>query len=173
MKTTRSILSFWNGIVRLLEGTVISIFAILVMVVLWGAVSRYVPGIRPSAWTEELAIYLLVWLVLLGAALGFRSHAHLGMDYFVRKLDPSAGHVVRIFGELAVFVFAAFALLGGGWILVNETLAANQTTPVLGLPVGWFYAATPVSGFFICAFAVERLLRPGAFSERTGDSVDL
>jgi len=163
MKPRSALLHLWLGVVRLLEWFVIGLFAALVMVVLWGVVSRYLPGVRPSAWTEEVSIYLLVWLTLLGAALGVRTHVHLGVDYFVKKLDPSAQRVAMVLGELAVLGFAAFALVFGGWLLVGETLSTNQTTPVLGLPVGWFYAAVPLSGVFFCAFVVEHLLRPGAF----------
>jgi TRAP-type C4-dicarboxylate transport system permease small subunit len=157
MKPANAFQVWWERVVRLLEWAVIGIFAALVLVVLWGVISRYLPGVRPSAWTEELAIYLLVWLTLLGAAVGFRSHAHLGVDYFVRKLDPRAAKIAVIFGELVIFAFAAFALAYGGWLLVQETLSTHQTTPVLGLPVGWFYLAAPISGFFICAFTLEHL----------------
>ncbi|MEX1119432.1 MAG: TRAP transporter small permease [Terrimicrobiaceae bacterium] len=157
-------LRIWEGVVRLLEGTVVTIFGALVFAVLWGVVSRYLPGIRPSAWTEELAISLLVWLTLLGAALGFRSHAHLGVDYFVNKLEPSASKAAVVLGEVTVFGFAAFALVYGGWRLVTETLATGQITPVLQWPMGWLYAAAPISGIFICAFCIEHLLRPAAFS---------
>jgi len=149
----------WDISVKLLEWVVILLFSSLAIVVLWGVLSRYLPGVRPSAWTEELAINLLVWLTMLGAALGFRTHAHLGVDYFVKKLDPSASKVARILASLAVFGFAAFGLVYGGWLLVTETLATAQTTPVLDLPVGWFYAAVPLSGLFICAFVIENLLK--------------
>lgn len=163
-------LSFWDGIVRMLEWIVVSLFAALIIAVLWGVVSRYLPGVRPSSWTEELSIYLLVWLTLLAAALGFRTHAHLGVDYFVKKLDPAAAKVAALCSELAVFGFAAFVLVFGGWLLVSETLATGQTTPVLGLPVGWFYLAVPISGVFICAFVIEHLIQPTAFAANPIDS---
>lgn len=150
----------WTKLIRALELFVISLFAALVLCVLWGVVSRYVPGIRPSSWTEELAIYLLVWVSLLGAALAYRANGHLGVDYFVGKLDPSARRVAFYVAELAVLLFAAFALCYGGWKLVSQTLAANQITAVLQWRIGYLYSAVPLSGLFICAFAVEHMLRP-------------
>lgn len=150
----------WARLVRALELFVIALFASLVLCVLWGVISRYVPGIRPSSWTEELAIYLLVWVSLLGAALAYRSNGHLGVDYFVGKLDPSARRAAFYVAELAVLFFAAFALCHGGWKLVSQTLAANQITAVLQWRVGYLYSAVPLSGVFICAFAIEHMLRP-------------
>lgn len=152
----------WSGIVRALEIFVICLFAALVLDVLWGVISRYVPGIRPSDWTEELAIYLLVWVSLFGAALAYRANGHLGVDYFVGKLDPAARRTAFYVAELAVLLFAGFALCFGGSRLVAETLASNQITAVLQWRIGYLYSAVPLSGFFICAFAVEHMIKPDA-----------
>jgi TRAP-type C4-dicarboxylate transport system permease small subunit len=150
----------WARIVRALEIFVISLFAALVLTVLWGVISRYVPGIRPSSWTEELAIYLLVWVSLFGAALAYRANGHLGVDYFVGKLEPSARRAAFYVAEFAVLFFAGFALCFGGGMLVSETLASNQITAVLQWRIGYLYSAVPISGFFICAFAIEHMLKP-------------
>lgn len=151
-------ITLWNKIVRGLEWLTILLFAALVFDVLWGVVSRYVPGIRPSSWTEELAVYLLVWVSLFGAAITYRGYGHLGVDYFVSKLDVSARRLVAVLIEIATLVFAGFALCYGGWRLVADTLAAGQLTPVLQWKIGYLYSAVPLSGLFFCAFAIEHLL---------------
>lgn len=151
--------AFWNRIVRGLEGFTILLFAALVLDVLWGVLSRYIPGIRPSDWTEELAVYLLVWVSLFGAAITYRGYGHLGVDYFVSKLDPAAQRLVAIIIEFAALLFAGFALCYGGWRLVADTLGANQLTPVLQWKIGYLYSAVPLSGVFFCAFAIEHLLK--------------
>jgi TRAP-type C4-dicarboxylate transport system permease small subunit len=155
-------LSPWLMVVRALEWFTIFLFSALVFDVLWGVISRYVPGIVPSDWTEELAVNLLIWVSLFGAALTYREYGHLGVDYFVGKLDPSAQRWVAIVVEITVLIFAGFALVFGGSRLVAETLAANQLTPVLQWKIGYLYSAVPISGLFICAFAIEHLLRPPA-----------
>jgi TRAP-type C4-dicarboxylate transport system permease small subunit len=151
--------ALWNRIVRGLEWFTIGLFALLVLDVLWGVISRYMPGIRPSDWTEELAVYLLVWVSLFGAALTYRGYGHLGVDYFVSKLDPSAQRLVAILIEVATLLFAGFAFCYGGWRLVADTLGANQLTPVLQWKIGYLYSAVPLSGLFLCAFSVEHLLK--------------
>ena len=162
--------SLWRRLVRGLELAVTTLFASLVLVVLWGVASRYVPGVRPSDWTEELAIHLLVWISLLGAALAYRRHGHLGVDYFVGKLDPAARRLSAVCAEIAVLVFSGFALVFGGSRLVSETLAANQLTAVLQWRTGYLYAAVPISGLFLCAFVIEHLIhRPAPAAEKTTD----
>ncbi|CAN5756609.1 hypothetical protein BH24ACI4_BH24ACI4_20120 [soil metagenome] len=160
MSVTRGAALAWHGIVRGLEIFTSSLFVALVVVVLWGVVSRYWPGIVPSDWTEELAVYLLVWVSLLGSALTYRSRGHLGVDYFVSHFDPAAQRLTVILVELCVLLFAGFALCYGGYRLVTDTLGSGQLTPVLQWKVGYFYSAVPLSGLFISAFSIEHLLEP-------------
>ncbi|MDG2170314.1 MAG: TRAP transporter small permease [Opitutales bacterium] len=151
MKSLRDIL------VKFLEWFLILAFALLTLDVLWGVFSRYILGSQ-SVWTEELAINLLIWVSLLGAALTYEEKGHLGVDYFVGKLHPDAQKVGAIFVELVVLFFAGFGLLYGGWLLVSETLAAGQVTPALGWQKGYLYTAAPIAGLFFIIFSVEHLL---------------
>ena len=148
----------WNAATRALELFTITLFAALVLDVLWGVVSRYWPGIRPSDWTEELGVYLMVWVSLLGAALTYRDRGHLGVDVLVSKFDASAQRAAGIVGELCVLAFAGLALCHGGYRLVGDTLAAGQLTPVLQWKVGYLYASVPISGVFFAGFAIEHLI---------------
>jgi TRAP-type C4-dicarboxylate transport system permease small subunit len=148
----------WSGAARALELVTIMLFGALVLDVLWGVVSRYWPGIPPSDWTEELGIYLLVWVSLLGSALTYRARGHLGVDYFVAKFDPAAQRWTAVVVELLVLAFAAFALCYGGFRLVSDTLASGQLTPVLQWKAGYVYAAVPITGVFFVAFALEHLI---------------
>lgn len=147
----------WHQVVRGLGWVTIALFAALVLDVLWGVISRYTPGIVPSDWTEELAVYLLVWVSLLGSALTYRDRGHLGVDYLVEKFDPAAQRVAGIVVELCVILFAATALCWGGYLLVSEALASGQLTPVLQWKMGYVYSVVPISGVFFVAFCIEHL----------------
>ena len=149
--------TLWNAAVAGLRWLTIALFAALVVDVLWGVVARYVPGIIPSDWTEELGIYLLAWVSLLGSALTYRERGHLGLDYFTTKFDPAAQRFNAVIVELCVLVFAGFALCYGGYRLVSDTLASNQLTPVLQWKTGYMYLSVPISGVFFVGFALEHL----------------
>ena len=156
----------WAALVNGLQWLTVVLFALLTLDVLWGVVSRYVLGSQ-SRWTEEFAIYALVWVSMLGAALMFRERGHLGVDYFVGKLDPSARRLAAVIAEIAVMVFAGFLLVYGGFMLVSETLKSGQVTPAMGWKVGYLYSVVPLSGLFIVAFSIEHLV-----SGRTTASAD-
>lgn len=158
--------AIWNTAVAGLRWLTIVLFAALVLDVLWGVVSRYWPGIVPSDWTEELGIYLLAWVSLLGSALTYRDRGHLGLDYFITLFDPAAQRFNAVIIELCVLAFAGFGLCYGGYRLVSDTLASGQVTPVLQLKTGYMYLSVPISGVFFVAFVIEHLLErpvpPGA-----------
>jgi hypothetical protein len=63
------------------------LLAAMVVLVFGNVVLRYVfnSGIAIS---EELSRWLFVWMVFLGAIVGLREHAHLGVDSFVKLLSP-------------------------------------------------------------------------------------
>lgn len=145
------------GLVKGLEWFLVGAFALLTLDVLWGVFSRYVLGAQ-SRWTEELAIYLLVWVSLLGASVTYGEKGHLGVDYFVQKMDPAAQRLAAVAVELLVLFFAAFALIYGGWALVVDRLEAGQVAPALGIRVGYLYLAAPLSGFFFASFCIENLV---------------
>ena len=158
----------WGALVKALEWGTIGLFTLLIFDVLWGVVSRYVLGSQ-GRWTEELAVYLLVWVSLLGAALVFRERGHLGVDYFVNKLDVSARKLSAYIAEGAIILFASFVLVYGGSVMVIETIRSGQVTPAMGWPVGYIYLVVPLSGLFIVAFSCEHLIsgRVARDAERT------
>lgn len=146
-----------GSLVAALEWCLIGAFSVLTVDVLWGVFSRYVLG-QQSRFTEELAIYLLVWISLLGASLTYGEKGHLGVDYFVSKLDPAARRLVAVAVEVLVIVFALFALAFGGFVLVAKTLESGQVSPAMGVPMGYVYLAVPVCGLFFVLFASEHLV---------------
>lgn len=146
-----------NGLVRMLTAAAILIMGFLVIDVLWGVFSRYVIG-HQSQWTEEVATILLMWVSLLGAGLAYAEKGHLGVDYFVGKLDVSAQRINEIIVHLLVGVFAVSAMVIGGWLLFSKTMAAGQTLPALKISAGYKYIVVPISGCLMTLFALEHII---------------
>jgi TRAP-type C4-dicarboxylate transport system permease small subunit len=148
-------------LVRLLEWVVILLMGGLVLDVLWQvlsrALSRYGLG-QPSAWTDELATLLIIWVALLGSSVAFIKRSHLGVDYFVGKLPERGRRLSEIVVYTLIALFAVSVLLLGGLRLVWLTLLTQQVSPALGVKMGYVYLALPVSGTFILVFAVETVV---------------
>lgn len=127
--------------------------AALVLDVLWQVFTRKVMG-DPSQWTEELAIFLLIWVSLLGAAVALGRGAHLGIDYFVEKLSIRNRFLTEIFVFVIVFWFSAYVMVYGGLDLVLSTLEMDQRSPVWNIPMGYVYLAVPISGVFMVMYSL-------------------
>ena len=142
---------------RLLDGAAGATLAAILVIVLWGVFARFVLD-DPSAWTEEAARLLLVWLTMLGAAAAAGHSEHLGIDFVPKRLHPDAQRALRLAVEVSVIAFALAVLVLGGGTLVVETLRARQVTPALKLPMGCVYLAAPLGGLGIALFSSLRLL---------------
>ena len=140
-----------------LETLLASAMAALVLVVVWQVFTRKVLN-APSNWTSELAIFLLIWVGLLGASVALNRGAHLGIDYFVMKLSPAKRIYTEIFAFGVVALFSLLVLTIGGVQLVRQILELGQTSPALGLKMGYVYLALPISGFFLTLYSGEFLL---------------
>ena len=148
-------------LVRILEALAILAAAALVLDVVWGVVTRAMPG-GQAKWTEELARFLLIWVSMLGGALAFRRREHLGIDFLVTSMHTDVGDGLRLLKQ-GIVCFAAIAVfLYGGIRIVSDAFIAQQTTPALGWKMGYVYAAVPLAGIFILFFALEEMLCPVA-----------
>ena len=118
------------------------LLAAMVVLVFGNVVLRYVfnSGIAIS---EELSRWLFVWMVFLGAIVGLREHAHLGVDSFVKLLSPMGRKICYALSH-ALMLYASVLLTEGSW--KQTVLNWDTTAPASGLSVGLFYAAGLVFG---------------------------
>ncbi len=144
-----------QGLVRALEGLVMSMVALLTLTVLWGVFTRFVMG-HQAQYTDELARLLLVWVSMIGAALAFGEKAHLGVDFFVNHLHPDARKTLSIAVQVIIVALAFTVFIAGGWSLSMAQM--GQELPTLRpLTRGMVYLSLPVAGCFIALFALENL----------------
>jgi len=137
-----------------IEKIVATLLATIAALVVYQVVARYVLG-RPPSWTEELARYLQVWLVLLASPICLHRGLHLAVDYLTPRLRPSAKRTVRSLNHLLVGLFGLLLTVFGLRML---PIAALQVSPALGISMVWPYLAVPTSGILITAVAASLLV---------------
>jgi TRAP-type C4-dicarboxylate transport system permease small subunit len=95
---------------------------------------------------DEVPRYLFVWLVVLGAAAAMERGEHTFLAYFRDRFPPPWGALAR------ALTIALAMLLFLSMIKVSVVLVPNanlQSSPGLGLPLGWVFAAVPVGAALI------------------------
>ncbi len=137
---------------RFIGGFLATLLAAMVLDVGWQILGRFVLG-APSAWTEELARFLLVWLGLFGAAYTFGRRQHLAVDLLPGALSAASAHRLRGLTDSLVALFALAVLTIGGTGLVTLVADLGQRSAALGVPLAWVYAALPASGLLTLAYA--------------------
>jgi len=136
-----------NSIMAVLSGVS---FAAMVILVVWQVVTRYILK-NPSPWTEELVSYLFAWMALFGASLTVSERGHMNIPVVIDKMSPGVKKAAALFAEAVIFAFSAVVLVWGGFSISN--LAMGQMTSALGVPIGVFYFALPISGILNMIFA--------------------
>jgi TRAP-type C4-dicarboxylate transport system permease small subunit len=93
-----------------------------------------------AAWTEEVARYVLIWIVFLGAGIGCRKRQLISLEFIVRALPALPGQGLVHAGLLLCLGFFGLLISVG---LAFMELGAVETSPVMQIPKAWVYAAMP------------------------------
>ncbi|MEX2401064.1 MAG: TRAP transporter small permease [Rhodothermales bacterium] len=144
---------FREAVDRGLAWLLIVLMFVAVVNVLWQVFTRWVLN-APSAYTEELARYLLIWIGLVGAGYAAGKKMHLAIDLLPMMLKGRKRQVLEIVIDAFVLLFAFFVLIVGGVRLVTLTLMMGQTSAALGIELGYVYLALPLSGLIIVFYAL-------------------
>ncbi|MGD2134948.1 MAG: TRAP transporter small permease [Gemmatimonadales bacterium] len=157
-----------DAVDRALGWVLVALMSIAVLNVLWQVFTRFVLA-DPSRFTDELARYLLIWIGLLGASYAVGRHMHLAIDLLPSRLTGRRRFALSVLIEAGVFLFALAVLVVGGIGLVTLTLTLGQTSAALHVPLGYVYAALPLSGLLMMFFSVGAVLRHHAALHRSDE----
>jgi TRAP-type transport system small permease protein len=143
-----------DGYCRLLNVLLALSVGVLIVPVTLQMISRFTQWIPAWIWTEELARFLFIWMVMLGAMIGVRDGTHFDVDVWP-ELKPRANAMLRIVS--AIFVLA-FALVFVWYGVKFVQFGWNQTSELADMPMAWIFVAWPLTGITWLLFGGERLL---------------
>jgi TRAP-type C4-dicarboxylate transport system permease small subunit len=140
---------------RSVEITIVTLFAVLTLAVFVQVVARYVFN-QPPAWTEELARFCQVWIILLASSICVRKGSHLAVDYLGPALAPAARKVVAVTTGCLITAYCAVVVIWGVHLLV---IGWMQTSPAMQLNMGLVYLVFPIAGGLMVLEAVLATLQ--------------
>jgi TRAP-type transport system small permease protein len=126
----------------------------IVVVVGLQVFGRYVLNDTPI-WAESTALVLILYVTMLGAAVGVRDAGHIGLESLL-ILAPDA---LRLKLEVVIHILVgAFGLImaWNGWVLAESVMAYK--IPTLGLPEGINQLPLVISGILIALFSLEHIV---------------
>ena len=135
----------WMGIVGLV---------LVICAVSWQIFGRYVMNNTPT-WAESLALLLVLYVTMLGVAVGVRDAGHIGLesllvlapDWLRLKMEYLIHALVLVFGAAMAWNCASLAI--SVW---------DYRLPTLWISEGWKYVPAAVSGVLIVMFSIEHII---------------
>ena len=118
------------------------VMAALALITFINVVVRYFTS-RSFAWTEEISVFLMIVLALVGASVAFARNHHIRIEFFVNKCKPV---MKRRLGELAALLgalmFGILAVLST--YLTWDQYIFDEISPAIGVPQWWYSIWLPV-----------------------------
>ena len=138
---------------RFLKALLTGLMALLLVPVTLQILSRYTGLIPRYIWTEELARFCFIWIVLVGATIAVREGTHFTADFLPHPKSHRLEALARMFADFVVLLVALIFVVWG-WPLVKFGLL--QESEMAELPMVWIYAAWPIAGLTSILFLGER-----------------
>jgi TRAP-type C4-dicarboxylate transport system permease small subunit len=119
-------------------------------------VARYFFGI-PFGWSDKVAGWLVLALVLLGAPEAQRRFEHIGVDIAIGRIGPRLARLAQLLGALAVALVAGI-LLAAGIEAVSFSRMIGVMTDIEGVPEWWVQMLLPVGAAVLLLVSLSQAL---------------
>lgn len=149
------------------EAVLATIFISLMFISLsLGVFFRYILN-NPLIWSEEIAIFSLIWLTFIGASMGLKRQETAAVGILIDKLTGKLKRVLFGIGIVFLLVFLIYILyLSVQWISSPNIFV--QFSNSLKLPMVYVYLSVPVSFLFMIIHSLELLFK-NIFNHEEGE----
>ena len=124
---------------------------VLVVPVAMQILSRYTGLIPRYIWTEEIARFCFVWIVMIGSMIAVRDGTHFDVDILPHGRSVALERFSKLFVHIAMLL-AALTFVVWGWDFA--VLGSRQRSEIAGLPMLAIYIAWPVAGLVWILFRI-------------------
>lgn len=129
-------------------------FWALALTVFYQFLTRYVLN-DSAAWTEEIARYLLIAVVFVGATIGVVKNNHIQVDFFYRFMPAPAARALALVVDALRFAFFVAAVVLT-WQMMQKMEAYKMT--IVDLPMNVVYGIC-LAGFALMALRSVQVAR--------------
>jgi len=127
---------------------------LLLAAVIWQVFGRYVLNDTPT-WAESLALLLVLYVTMLGCAVGVRDAGHIGMELISPLLPERLLLPMAILIHLLTLLFGA--LMAWNCALMLESVRGYMI-PTLHVSESWRYVPLVAAGLLIVLFSIEHIV---------------
>jgi TRAP-type C4-dicarboxylate transport system permease small subunit len=127
---------------------------VIAVVIPYEVFGRYVVK-SMSIWSGEVSTFSLAWATMLGGAVGLRKGYQVAMTAVIEAVPAAVSRLITGVGILFMLCFLATMTYYGG---VQTLINFDQTSPAMGIRMGYPYACIPIGFFIMLMLTVEQVL---------------
>lgn len=142
---------------RLEDWLTVLVMAALALITFVNVLVRYFTN-SSFAWTEEISVFLMIVLALVGGSAAVARDRHIRIEYFAEGGSALRKKRLAQLGAIAVaLLFALIAVLSVR--VVWDDYRFGETSPGIGVPQWWYSIWLPLFSALIAARAVGLFIR--------------
>ena len=140
---------------RLLRLTLTVLMGAMIIPIGLQILSRYFHFIPRFIWTEEVARFCFVWLIMIGSMIAVRDRTHFDVDLLPTPKTPRGRGIAGLIVHGAMMIMAlAFVWYGA----VFAQSGFRQSSEMSGINLLSIYLAFPIAGLTWVVFLLEKIM---------------
>ena len=140
---------------KILDGVSVLCMVLILLLVVVQVGMRYIFN-SPLTWSEELAVFVMIWLTFIGSLICMRDKEHIEVTILVDYLPRPLQRIVVAFSRLAsVFFLLVVAYYGFELVMENMTV----TSPANKISMGLVYTIIPLSSLGMVFYLVKAIAK--------------
>lgn len=143
-----------KSLLRVAGWGVIAGMAAISIIIPYEVAGRYFLG-SMAIWSGEVTVFSLVWVSMLGAAVGLPRGYQIGMTSLIDKLPERFGRMLKILGHLITLAILSVLVTFG---LEQTLININQTSPAMQISMAIPYMAIPTGAALMGLVTLEKTL---------------
>ena len=144
---------FTEGYYKFLKIALTVLMFLLMIPVSLQIFSSYIGFIPRYIWTEEMARFCFIWIILVGSIIAVREGTHFTVDLLPTSESKVRQGLSNLFVDLNIFLTALVFLVWGHSFVASSLM---QESEMAGLPMVYIYIAWPIAGVSWMIFLFER-----------------
>lgn len=140
---------------KIMDGVSVLCMVLILLLVVVQVGMRYLFN-SPLTWSEEMAVFVMIWLTFIGSLICMRDKEHIEVTILVDYLPRPLQRIVVAFSRLAsVFFLLVVAYYGFELVMENMTV----TSPANKISMGLVYTIIPLSSLGMVFYLVKAIAK--------------
>ncbi len=146
--------SLIDGYYRVLKVTLTCLMGLMIVPVFMQVISRFTDLLPRYIWTEEVARFCFVWIIMIGSMIAVRDGTHFDVDLLPKPKRFRNRGILKLVRHFSMFALAIVFLVYG---IDFAKFGMAQSSEMSGINMLSIYITFPLAGLTWILFLLEKL----------------